>query len=524
MTDRLTIQDIARLAGVSITTVSRVLNQKPDVDPATRGRILQLLDEYGFVPDFAAMRLASNQGRKSRAAVPAFPSTFFWGAATSAYQIEGAASEDGRGPCIWDAFAKEPGATHHGESGAVACDHYHHLAEDVALMGQLHLNAYRFSISWSRILPAGRGAVNERGLDFYERLVDALLAQGIAPVATLYHWDLPLALHQQGGWLSRETARAFADYAEIVTRRLGDRVGWWITLNEPWCSAYLGYGLGVHAPGVQEPQAAIDAAHHLLLAHGLAVPRIRANAQAGAQVGIALNLTPITPADDHDATRQSAERADLLHNRWLLDPLFRACYPEQMFADLGVTPPAMESDDLALIAAPLDFLGINYYSRALIRAPQPTRGRRLSADAYEYVVPVPEASYTQMAWEIYPQGLLEALARVHREYAPPLLLVTENGAAFDDQWDGRNHIPDKRRASYLSEHLQVVEEALRQGIPVGGYFVWSLLDNFEWVDGYKQRYGLIYVDYVTQRRIIKESGRWYAAFIAAQRQQEESAS
>ncbi|HLV98369.1 MAG TPA: GH1 family beta-glucosidase [Ktedonobacterales bacterium] len=520
MRDRLTIQDIARLAGVSTATVSRVLNQKPDVDPATRERILNLMDEYGFVPDFSAMRLASNQGRKSRVAGPAFPASFLWGAATSAYQIEGATNEDGRGPCIWDAFAREPGTTHHGESGAVACDHYHHMPEDVALMGQLNLNAYRFSISWPRILPQGGGALNERGLDFYDRLVDTLLAQGICPMATLYHWDLPLTLHEQGGWLNRDTAHVFADYAEIVARRLGDRVAWWITLNEPWCSAYLGYGLGVHAPGVQDPQAAVAAAHHLLLGHGLAAARIRATAQARAQVGITLNLTPITPADDHAETIQGAERADILHNRWLLDPLFQARYPERLFADLGAAPPAMEDEDMALISAPLDFLGINYYSRALIRAPQPTRGRRLSAEAYEYVVPVPEASYTQMAWEIYPQGLLEALVRVHRDYAPPLILVTENGAAFDDQWDGRNHIPDKRRTNYLSEHIQVLEEALRQGVPVGGYFAWSLLDNFEWVDGYKQRYGLIYVDYLTQRRIIKESGRWYAAFIAAQRHQE----
>src|SRR6185437_10154762 len=297
MKDRLTIQDIARLAGVSIATVSRVLNQKPDVDPTTRERILHITDEYGFVPDFSAMRLANNQGRKSRAAGPAFPANFLWGAATSAYQIEGAVSEDGRGPCIWDTFAKEPGATHHGESGAIACDHYHHMPEDVALMAQLNLNAYRFSLSWPRILPEGRGAINQRGLDFYDRLVDALLAHGICPVATLYHWDLPLALHAQGGWLARDTANAFADYAEIVARRLGDRVAWWITLNEPWCSASLGYGLGTHAPGIQNPQASVDAAHHLLLAHGLAVPRLRAFARADARIGITLNLTPITAAD-----------------------------------------------------------------------------------------------------------------------------------------------------------------------------------------------------------------------------------
>jgi beta-glucosidase len=522
MRERLTIQDIARLAGVSTATVSRVLNQKPDVDPLTRERILHIMDEHGYVPDFSAMRLAGNHARKNRPALPTFPANFLWGAATSAYQIEGAADEDGRGPSIWDAFAREPGATHHGESGAVACDHYHHMPEDVALMARLNLNAYRFSISWPRILPEGRGAINQRGLDFYERLVDVLLARGIAPVATLYHWDLPLALHQQGGWPNRDTALAFADYAEIVARRLGDRIPWWITLNEPWCSAYNGYRLGIHAPGMQDTRAAVNAAHHLLLAHGLAVPRIRAHTRAGANIGITLNLTAITPADDHAETRRGVERADVLHNRWFLDPLFRARYPERLFDDLGAEPPAMESEDMRLIAAPLDFLGVNYYSRAFIRAAQQTRGQRLSADAYEYVVPVPEASYTQMAWEIYPPGLTEVLLRVHRDYAPRLMLVTENGASFDDQWDGRSHVPDKRRVHYLSEHIDALAEALRQGVPIGGYFAWSLMDNFEWVDGYGQRFGLVYVDFTTQRRIIKESGRWYAAFIAAQRQREES--
>ena len=524
MKERLTIQDIARLAGVSTATVSRVLNQKPDVDPLTRERIMRIVDEQGFVPDFSAMRLAGNPTRKTRAAFPTFPANFLWGAATSAYQIEGAAHDDGRGPSIWDAFVKEPGATHHGESGAVACDHYHRMPDDVALMAQMNLNAYRFSLSWSRILPEGRGAINARGLDFYDRLVDALLAHGICPVATLYHWDLPLALQEQGGWPNRETALAFADYAEIVARRLGDRVAWWTTLNEPWCSASLGYGLGTHAPGIQNPQASVAAGHHLLLAHGLAVPRLRTFARADAHIGITLNLTPITAADNHDETIRGVERADVLHNRWFLDPLFHGRYPERLFTDLAVTPPTIENEDMALIAAPLDFLGVNYYSRALIRAPHGPKGQRPSADAYEYVVPVPEASYTQMAWEIYPQGLAEVLVRVNQDYAPKLILVTENGASFDDQWDGRNHIPDKRRVHYLSEHIFALEEALRRDVPLGGYFAWSLLDNFEWADGYSQRFGLIYVDFTTQRRIIKESGRWYAAFIAAQRQQEESAS
>jgi beta-glucosidase len=525
MKERLTIYDIAQLAGVSKATVSRVLNQKPDVDPATRERILQIMEAHGFVPDLSATQLAANTTRKPRVAFPFFPAQFLWGAATSSYQIEGAAAEDGRKPSIWDAFVREPGATHQGETGAIAADHYHHMPEDVALMAQLNLNAYRFSLAWPRILPEGRGSINARGLDFYDRLVDELLAHGICPVATLYHWDLPLALHEQGGWLARETALAFADYAEVVARRLGDRIAWWITLNEPWCAAYLGYAAGVHAPGMQQPQAAVTAAHHLLLAHGLAVPRIRASARADARIGITLNLTPISAADDRPETSEGMQRADVLHNRWFLDPLFHGCYPERLFADLGVTPPTLERQDMALISTPLDFLGVNYYSRALIRARPHTRGQRQkAAEAYEYVTPVPEASYTHMAWEIYPQGLAEALVRVHHDYAPQLLLVTENGAAFEDQWDGRHHVPDKRRVQYLSEHIQVLGEALQQGVPLGGYFVWSLMDNFEWIDGYSQRYGMIYVDYITQRRIIKESGRWYAAFIAAQRQPPESAS
>ncbi len=524
MKEQLTIRDIAQLAGVSKATVSRVLNQKPDVDPLTRERILHIMEEHGFVPDFAAVRLASHPTQKPRSTFPAFPANFLWGAATSAYQIEGAASEDGRGPSIWDAFVQQPGVTYRGETGAVACDHYHHMPEDVALMGQLNLNAYRFSIAWPRVLPDGRGTINERGLDFYDRLVDALLGRGIAPVATLYHWDLPLALHEQGGWLSRETALAFADYAEIAARRLGDRIAWWITLNEPWCSAYLGYMLGVHAPGIREAQSAVTAAHHLLLAHGLAVPRIRSQARADAQVGITLNLTPIFGADDRAETVQGVERADVLHNRWFLDPLFHAHYPERLFTDLAVDLPPIASEDMALISTPLDFLGVNYYSRALIRAPQPAREHYSAAESYIQVAPVPEASYTQMAWEIYPRGLAEALMRVYRDYAPRLILVTENGASFQDHWDGRNHVPDKRRVRYLSEHIHALEEALRQGAPLGGYFVWSLLDNFEWTDGYSQRFGMIYVDYFTQRRIMKESGRWYAAFIAAQRQQEESVS
>jgi beta-glucosidase len=517
-----TIRDIAQLAGVSIATVSRVLHHKPDVDPLTRERVMRLIEEHGFVPDLFAAQMASRPSTRSRPVLASFPADFLWGAATSAYQIEGATHEDGRADSIWDTFASTPGATFRGETGQMAADHYHRMQEDVDLMAELNLNAYRFSLSWSRILPQGTGTVNARGFDFYDRLVDALLARGICPVATLYHWDLPQALHERGGWLTRETAHAFADYAEVVVRRLGDRVSWWITLNEPWCAAYWGYGLGTHAPGIADMQSAVVAAHHLLLAHGLALPRIRGQAHPPTRIGMTLNLTPVSAADDRVETLQGVEQMDALYNRWILDPLFHGQYPERLFADLAVAPPAIENTDMALIATPLDFVGINYYSRLLLRARRQANAQNTQSapvPAYEPVVPVPGASYTEMAWEIYPQGLSDVLLRVHHEYAPRLILVTENGAAFADQWDGNNPVRDERRVQYLRDHIYALESARRQGVPVGGYFIWSLLDNYEWNDGYSKRFGIVYVDYATQRRQIKESGRWYATFIKAQHQE-----
>jgi beta-glucosidase len=513
-----TIRDIAQLAGVSIATVSRVLHHKPDVDPLTRERVIRLIEEQGFVPDLLAAQLASRPSARNRPLLASFPADFLWGAATSAYQIEGAAHEDGRADSIWDHFVSSQVPTSQGETAEVAADHYHRMQEDVDLMAELNLNAYRFSLSWPRILPQGTGAVNARGLDFYDRLIDALLARGISPVATLYHWDLPLALHERGGWLRRETALAFADYAEVVARRLGDRVPWWITINEPFCAAYWGYGLGTHAPGIADMQSAVVAAHHLLLAHGLALSRVRGQAHPQARIGITLNLTPASAADDQVETLQGVEQMDALYNRWCLDPLFHGTYPERLFADLGVAPPPLENADMALIATPMDFVGINYYSRLLLRARRQASVQRALAPAYEPVVPVPGASYTEMAWEIYPQGLGDILLRVHREYAPRLMLVTENGAAFADQWDGRNPVRDERRVQYLRDHIHMLERARGQGVPVGGYFIWSLLDNYEWNDGYSKRFGIVYVDYVTQQRLVKESGRWYAAFIKAQRQ------
>jgi beta-glucosidase len=440
-----------------------------------------------------------------------FPAEFLWGASTSAYQIEGATREDGRGSSIWDAFAAEPGRTYAGQTGEVAVDHYHRMQEDVRLMAELGLNAYRFSIAWPRVLPDGRGQVNAAGLDFYSRLVDALLAAGITPVATLYHWDLPLALYQAGGWRERDTAQAFADYAEVVARRLGDRVRWWVTHNEPWCAAYLGYATGIHAPGARgDYQAAVDVGHHLLLSHGLAIPRIRAHAPE-ALVGAALNLFPIFAGDERPETVRATQRADRLHNRWFLDPLYRGEYPAGLFEDLGVASPPIQDGDLAIIGTRTDYLGVNYYNRWVVRA-----GAEASS-GIDYVSDLPRAAVTDMGWEVYPHGLDITLEELTREYHPAALLVTENGAAYEDEWNGDGRVSDPRRVSYLREHVAAVERAIEHGAPVAGYLVWSLLDNFEWAEGYRRRFGLVYVDFETQRRIVKDSGRWYAGFIAGQR-------
>ncbi len=462
-----------------------------------------------------------------------FPPDFLWGAATSAYQIEGAVHEDGRAPSMWDRFAAVPGATYQGQTGEIAVDHYHRMEDDVALMAELNLSIYRFSLSWPRILPQGTGAVNERGLDFYDRLVDTLLARGIRPLATLYHWDLPVILQDRGGWLVRDTAYAFADYAGVVVRRLGDRVHWWLTHNEPWCSAYLGYAIGIHAPGLHDKQLAVEAGHHVLLAHGLSVARLRAHLSPQAQVGIALDFYPVYAADDRPETLLAVKSADTFRNRWFLDPLLLGRYPHGLFTDLGVTPPPIHEDDFAIISAPIDFLGVNYYSRMLVRgridsstiAEHTVPAESLDQSgylppgqgAYEAVERIPGAAYTEMGWEIFPDGLANILTRIHREYAPQAMIVTESGAAFDDHWDGNNHIHDQQRIDYLRAHIQTVARVMNQGVPIKGYVVWSLLDNFEWSEGYRKRFGLVYVDYPTLRRVVKDSGHWYASFVASQR-------
>ena len=441
-----------------------------------------------------------------------FPRNFLWGAATASYQIEGAAHEDGRGLSIWDTFAATPGKVFEGQNGDVADDHYHRMPQDVDLMSQLGLDAYRFSIAWPRIFPEGRGKVNEKGLDFYNRLLDTLLAKGICPFVTLYHWDLPQVLQDAGGWVNRDTAYAFADYAEIVAQRLGDRVAGWITLNEPWCSAYLGYGNGEHAPGIQDRQSAIDAAHHLLLGHGLAVPRLRATSTNGSPVGVTLNFQPIYPEDDKPETLRAASLADAFSNRWFVEPLFLGKYPENYFADMQLREPPIQEEDMKIISTPIDFLGVNNYSRSVVRGSEQTP----LPDQVPTVSPVPGACYTDMPWEIYPQGIKDLLLRLHRDYPIPAFYITENGAAFKDEWQEQEDVVhDPRRVAFLEGYISAAADAIEGGVPLKGYFVWSLMDNFEWALGYSKRFGIIYVHYEDQRRILKESAQWYADLLRA---------
>jgi beta-glucosidase len=447
--------------------------------------------------------------------VPRFPDGFLWGAATSAYQIEGARDLDGRGESIWDRFAAGPGHIVDGSTGAIACDHYHRWHTDVELMKWLGLGAYRFSIAWPRILPTGRGRVNPPGLAFYDRLVDGLLAAGIEPVVTLYHWDLPQALEDAGGWAVRPVVDAYLELVAAVTDRLGDRVHRWITHNEPWCVSALGYGDGIHAPGRRDWPAALAAAHHLLLSHGLAIPIIRANSP-GAQVGITLNLVPGEPASSSEADREAHRVFDGFMNRWYLDPLYGRGYPADAIADhvaLGRLPsldlPFYRSGDKALIATPTDFLGINYYSRAVLRS-----NRVPEADNAPRTVFVSNDK-TDFGWEVYPDGLRALLTRVHRDYAPGKLYITENGAAYAASPDAHGRVQDHDRQRYLHGHLTACLSAIQAGVPLAGYFVWSLIDNYEWQEGYRKRFGIVWVDFATQQRIAKESAYYYRAAIAA---------
>ena len=443
------------------------------------------------------------------------PAGFVWGAATAAYQIEGASTEDGRGPSIWDTFSHARGRVRGGGTGDIAVDHYHRWREDVGLMAELGLSAYRFSVSWPRVQPTGRGPVDRRGLGFYSRLVDGLLERGIEPWLTLYHWDLPQALEDAGGWPERDTAGRFADYAALVHGALGDRVRVWTTLNEPWCSAFLGYASGEHAPGRQEPAAALRAGHHLLLGHGLAAQVLRA---VGAKVALSLNLYPVQPAGPADA--DAARRIDGLQNRFFLDPVLRGAYPADVIADLAPVTDLdfVEPGDLALIAQPLDALGVNYYSRHVVRAgageSRPGPAGRLLPTPHPGADDIGFADAgtqrTAMGWEIHAAGLVDVLTRVATEYAAPPLYVTENGAAFADTVTADGRVHDRERTAYLAAHLYACRDAVAAGVDLRGYFVWSLLDNFEWAWGYDMRFGLVHVDFASQRRRLKDSALWYA--------------
>jgi len=446
-----------------------------------------------------------------------FPEGFVWGAATAAFQIEGATSEDGRGPSIWDTLCARPGAILDGSDGTVACDHYHRWESDLDLLADLGLTAYRFSISWPRVLPTGRGEVNAPGLAFYDRLVDGLHERGIEPFVTLYHWDLPQALEDLGGWRNRDTAFRFAEYAALTQHRLGDRVTHWTTLNEPWCSAFLGHASGEHAPGMTDPVAAVRASHHLLLGHGLAAQALHGGRRP-AQVGVTINLYDVVPASDARADVDATRRLDGMQNRWYLDPLFTGAYPADVVADLApVTDMAfVEDGDLEIISTKLDHLGINYYSSFAARglatpAPVPEGGRPTPWVGLEDVELADRGlPQTHMGWDVDPDGLRKTLVRVARDYDVPPIFITENGAAYvDEVVDGV--VDDPERVAYVDAHLRAILDASDEGVDVRGYFVWSLLDNFEWAWGYTRRFGVVRVDYDTQLRTPKSSSRAYAA-------------
>ena len=438
---------------------------------------------------------------------PRFPPDFVWGVATSAFQIEGAHLEDGKGPSIWDDFCRRPGVIADASDGRVACDHYRRWAEDLELIASLGVDAYRFSVSWPRVQPEGAGAWNRKGLDFYERLVDGLVERGIKPYLTLNHWDLPSALQARGGWGRRDTVQRFVDYACGVAARLGDRVAAITTHNEPWVIATLGHESGSFAPGLKDRRLAMRVAHHLLLSHGLALQALRAQG-CPSRLGIVLNLSPTMPATDSEADHARARLDDGRANRWYLDPLFKGAYPADVLEFLGADAPRVEAGDARDIATPMDFLGVNYYTRHMSSADEPWQAGEAGHDV------------TDMGWEVFPEGLTALLLRLHADYRLPPIYVKENGAAFKDTLvNGRVH--DTQRRDYIAHHIEALADALAQGVPMAGYMVWSLLDNFEWASGYAKRFGLVHVDYATQRRTLKDSALWYRDFLAQLRRRHE---
>jgi beta-glucosidase len=437
-----------------------------------------------------------------------FPKGFVWGAATAAYQIEGAWNEDGKGESIWDRFSHTPGHIENGDTGDVACDHYHRWREDIELMKAIGLRAYRFSISWPRVIPDGRGRVNQAGLDFYRHLAEGLLEAGIVPYATLYHWDLPMALQDRGGWPARETVEAFVEYAEVVCGGLDGLVKSWITLNEPRVSAEVGYLDGRHAPGHTNLDETLAAAHHLLLAHGRAVPVIRRHCP-DARVGITLDLHPCVPASASEADRRSADLQQAIKSRWYLDPLAGLGYPAEAVEDHSRPMDFVRPGDMEAITAPIDFLGVNYYTREIVRSGAIPENENLPQTVFAADNP------TAMGWEVYPQGLQSVLEWLNAVYPFPAYIVTENGAAFDDIVTDDGGVDDPRRVAYIRDHLLAAASAIAGGVPLQGYFVWSLLDNFEWSFGYSKRFGLVRVDFGTQKRTPKASAAWYRDVIAA---------
>jgi beta-glucosidase len=466
-----------------------------------------------WTPDYRGPWMVGHPGelldRRKRG--PHFPPGFLWGTATAAYQIEGSPSADGKGPSIWDTFAHTPGKILDGSDGDVACDHYVRYADDVALMAELGANAYRFSVSWPRVVPTGSGAVEPRGLDFYDRLTDSLLEHGIAPVVTLYHWDLPQALEDEGGWLDRDTAYRFAEYAGHVATRLGDRVRSWITINEAVVVSTFGYAFGTHAPGRVLVFDSFPVTHHVLLAHGLGVQAVRA-AVPGAQVGITHNLSPVLPLTDSPEDAAAARALDAIQNRTYLDPCLLGRYPDPDETRIPVDRSCIHEGDLETIAAPIDVLGVNYYNPTTVTAPG--EGNPFP---FEIVPMIDGYEQTDMGWPVVPSGLRDLLVGLHEQYAEklPPMMVTENGVAFPDELveEPEPHVDDSRRVEYLRAHIGAVGDAIDAGADVRGYFVWSLLDNFEWAEGFRPRFGLLYTDYATQRRIPKLSYLWFRSFL-----------
>ncbi len=486
--------------GVVVGTSSRVWT--------IAGDFVKSLDEDARSPYDSAMQ--QDDFELDPAALAArFPTAFTWGFGASAYQIEGAAREDGRGRSIWDTFARVPGAIADGQTGDVACDHYHRFGDDVALMAALGARSYRFSVSWPRVLAEGTGPVNEAGLDFYDRLVDALLAAGITPLANLFHWDLPQVLQDEGGFADPRVVGWFADYAALVASRLGDRVSDWMTLNEPAVFAYLGHADGIHAPGLRDWPTALRVVDNQLQAHAAAAAAIRSKVKR-ARIGIAFDMNQVVPATDSDLDRRAAAQWSAARDAWFLDPLFGRGYPKLGLETHGAAGHLAGVKLTEPPATDLDYLGLNYYRRDSVSA--------RSAKAFDFEVGTrPDTEQTQMGWEVAPDGLRDVLLALHREYAPREIVISENGAAYPDTVDADGRVRDEPRVRYLARHVAAAAEALEAGVPLTGYYVWSLLDNYEWSLGYTRRFGVVYVDYETQQRTPKDSAKWFGRLIAAGR-------